>query len=559
LADDAVLTANITDANVTTAKIAADAITGAKIADDAINSEHYTDGSIDTAHIADANVTTAKIADDAITTAKIADDVALGGNPTTTTQSAGNNTTRIATTAFVTTALSSVSSALDDITAGDAAATLATTAGNITIDAQGSDTDIIFKGTDGSSDLTALTLDMSEAGAATFAGNVKSPRFILNGTDSATTRYIFTDNTNTGDGRLVIQSGGGSAGYGGAINLYSHAHSSKAGDVVAGISSGSSGAFRVNTSGIDNGSDVFVVKADGNVGIGTTSPSDYNDYANNLVVYEAGHGGITIATGTSNHASIYFADGTSGNEAYRGYLDYDHSDDTLEIGTGGAAVAEFGTGTSATTDRALVVTNYGNVGFGVRPQYYGSNRYIDAQSGANGECLFELRGHNGSGGKFGIRGGVSTGGMGMISNHTLNFLMNQSSVGTLDTSGVLNIDVNDTSDEGLKENVISIADGTTVIKALRPVAFDWKEITAKNEKGEDTVKPARTGQHGFLAQEVESVLPNAIQGTDWVEGKHFAESKSMNSNAVLAHAVKAIQEQQTIIEDLKARIETLEG
>tara|TARA_R100001443_G_C3341350_1_gene174545 strand:- start:56 stop:1357 length:1302 start_codon:yes stop_codon:yes gene_type:complete len=62
LADDAVLTANITDANVTTAKIAADAITGAKIADDAINSEHYTDGSIDTAHIADDQVTLAKMA-----------------------------------------------------------------------------------------------------------------------------------------------------------------------------------------------------------------------------------------------------------------------------------------------------------------------------------------------------------------------------------------------------------------------------------------------------------------------------------------------------------------
>ena len=177
LADDAVLTANITDANVTTAKIAADAITGAKIADDAINSEHYTDGSIDTAHIADANVTTAKIADDAITSAKIADDVALGGNPTTTTQSAGNNTTRIATTAFVTTAIAAIStsSAADDISTGDAAVTLATTAGNITIDAQGSDTDIIFKGTDGSSDITALTLDMSEAGAATFNSNVNLP------------------------------------------------------------------------------------------------------------------------------------------------------------------------------------------------------------------------------------------------------------------------------------------------------------------------------------------------------------------------------------------------
>jgi len=61
----------------------------------------------------------------------------------------------------------SVSSALDDISTGDAAVTLATSAGNITIDAQGNDTDIIFKGTDGSSDTTFLTLDGSDAGAAT--------------------------------------------------------------------------------------------------------------------------------------------------------------------------------------------------------------------------------------------------------------------------------------------------------------------------------------------------------------------------------------------------------
>ena len=58
--------------------------------------------------------------------------------------------------------------AADDIATGNAAVTLATSAGNITIDAQGGDTDIIFKGTDGSSDITALTLDMSEAGNAAF-------------------------------------------------------------------------------------------------------------------------------------------------------------------------------------------------------------------------------------------------------------------------------------------------------------------------------------------------------------------------------------------------------
>jgi len=58
-----------------------------------------------------------------------------------------------------------VSSAADDLTTGDAAVTIATSSGNITIDAQAGDADIIFKGTDGSSDITPMTLDMSDAGA----------------------------------------------------------------------------------------------------------------------------------------------------------------------------------------------------------------------------------------------------------------------------------------------------------------------------------------------------------------------------------------------------------
>ena len=77
---------------------------------------------------------------------------------------------------------SGVSSAADDLTAGDAAVNLTTTSGNITIDAQAGDSDIIFKGTDDASDITALTLDMSAAGEAIFnagiviadAGNIGS-------------------------------------------------------------------------------------------------------------------------------------------------------------------------------------------------------------------------------------------------------------------------------------------------------------------------------------------------------------------------------------------------
>ena len=74
--------------------------------------------------------------------------------------------------ALVSTITSSGAVAADDITAGDGAVTISTTSGDITIDNGSSDDDIIFKGTDGGSDITALRLDMSAEGGATFNGNI---------------------------------------------------------------------------------------------------------------------------------------------------------------------------------------------------------------------------------------------------------------------------------------------------------------------------------------------------------------------------------------------------
>ena len=65
-----------------------------------------------------------------------------------------------------------VSSAADDLTTGDAAVTIATSAGNITIDAQGNDTDIIFKGTDGGADKTFMTIDGSAGGDLFLTGGL---------------------------------------------------------------------------------------------------------------------------------------------------------------------------------------------------------------------------------------------------------------------------------------------------------------------------------------------------------------------------------------------------
>ena len=65
-------------------------------------------------------------------------------------------------------------------------------------------------------------------------------------------------------------------------------------------------------------------------------------------------------------------------------------------------------------------------------------------------------------------------------------------------------------------------------------------------------------QIGFIAQEVESVVPEVVDGEDG--------EKTLGYGVLTAVLVKAIQEQQTIIEaqttsinDLKTRIEALES
>ena len=76
------------------------------------------------------------------------------------------------------------------------------------------------------------------------------------------------------------------------------------------------------------------IDSSGRVAIGVTNPSDY--YATNLVVQGASEGGITIAsTSTQVWNYIMFADGTSGDARYRGYLGYNHNNDSLAIATAG--------------------------------------------------------------------------------------------------------------------------------------------------------------------------------------------------------------------------------
>jgi hypothetical protein len=76
----------------------------------------------------------------------------------------------------------------------------------------------------------------------------------------------------------------------------------------------------------------------GSVGIGTASPGDYSTSADNLVIYDANHAGITIASPTDKSGSLFFADGTSGDSEYEGFIQYDHGNnvtDAMMFGTAG--------------------------------------------------------------------------------------------------------------------------------------------------------------------------------------------------------------------------------
>ena len=124
-------------------------------------------------------------------------------------------------------------------------------------------------------------------------------------------------------------------------------------------------------------------------------------------------------------------------------------------------------------------------------------------------------------------------------NH-ITFNNNNGQVGRITTSGSATSFVG-SSDYRMKENIVYDWDAITKVKNLKPAQFNFKTNT------DELVE-------GFIAHEAQSVVPYAVVGE-----KDGEEMQGMDYGKLTAILTKAIQEQQTIIEDLKSRIETLEG
>ena len=119
---------------------------------------------------------------------------------------------------------------------------------------------------------------------------------------------------------------------------------------ITGITSitNAAGGADVLTFHSNNTTERVRIDSDGRLMVGTTTPG--NSSADDLTLHNSGNCGVTIRAGNSSNSYIFFADGTSSDEPYRGFISYFHNGDFFKFGTAG-------------TERARIDSS-GNVNFG---------------------------------------------------------------------------------------------------------------------------------------------------------------------------------------------------
>ena len=116
--------------------------------------------------------------------------------------------------------------------------------------------------------------------------------------------------------------------------------------------------------------------------------------------------------------------------------------------------------------------------------------------------------------------------------------------------------VYNSSDERAKTNIQTLSSGLNTVLNLRPVSYNWKnDNNTKSLKSENTLNLStelerEKTQYGFIAQEVEKILPDAVI----TDENGF---KLINYTAIIPHLVQSVQELQGVVAEQKTEIENL--
>jgi hypothetical protein len=243
----------------------------------------------------------------------------------------------------------------------------------------------------------------------------------------------------------------------------------------------------------------------GNVGIGTASPSVKLDVggASNIDCqarfFKTSEGTLLLGGNRSTSNCPFI-----GSQNNYDFAIITNDTERMRITSGGKVQV-----TNNISDYGFTVSNSNSDGYGLYIQAGGTYPVIDTYNYTGGTALFRVSG------------------AGVI------FAQNTS--------------VQSISDIRTKENIQNSIDGLNIINSLRPVRFDFKGGFGNNRKN----------QLGFIAQEVEEVFPDIVD--EWKFKKDDKITyKTLGQAGLIPVLVKAIQEQQAQIEELKALIKPIE-
>jgi hypothetical protein len=249
----------------------------------------------------------------------------------------------------------------------------------------------------------------------------------------------------------------------------------------------------------------------GNLGIGTTSPGSFAGTVK-LVVGSAATtttpGAVTVYSGNATYGGLYFADGTVGDQLYRGAVEYNHSTDALLM-------------YSAGLERARIDSS-GNLLVGVTTAAAQGGLTIYPTGSAGGPLVVWNRPTTAS------------------TTTATDFRNASTSVGSITYTNTATA-YNTSSDYRLKEFVAPVTNAGERIDALNPVEFDWKSDGSR--------------ARGFFAHEFQQVYANSVTGEkDAVDedGKPVYQAMQASTAEVIADLVAEIK-------SLRVRLNALEN
>jgi hypothetical protein len=280
----------------------------------------------------------------------------------------------------------------------------------------------------------------------------------------------------------------------------------------------------------------------GNVGIGTTSPS----YPLAVFANSGSWAAQFENTASSGAAQVYLAHG----EGYGAYIDAGSN----------ATSSTFALDVNKQGTPYLYVRGNGNVGVGTaspgaRLSVSGASTYNEPF--ASGTLFVANSADTNRGVDIGydpnLEAGFIQAGKSGTAYEPLLLNPNAGSVGIGTTSPSYPLDVNGSvhaasfispSDKRWKRKIAPLPSRSIrLVQELRPVSFEWKHPVDGSMKGK---------QLGFVAQEVEEILPSAV-----LTQADAKKTKGIKYNEIVVLLTKAVQEQQAQIDALKAEIAKL--